>query len=81
MAGEHGSNGAEGFEVRRVSCAAGTFTFRQWMRRVNAEIVSIADVCADDIPDWDYASAWESGETPAGAAREALECASFPFDD
>lgn len=80
MAGEHGSSGYEWSKsIRNVKVNG--MTYEQWKARVNANVIDISGVSCDDIPDWDYRMAWESGETPAGAAREALECASFPFDD
>lgn len=56
-------------------------TYPAWMARVDAEIRDISGVGSDEIGDWDYRSSWEAGDVPAEAAREALEAASFPFED
>ena len=52
-------------------------TFAEYMRAVDRRIQSLAGIGADDIPDWDYLSAWEDGTAPRYAAEEALEEAGF----
>ena len=55
-------------------------TFRQWKNRVNAQVAKTCGLGCDDLPDWDYWSAYDSGMIPSEAAREVLEEADFPFD-
>lgn len=56
-------------------------TFDEWMSQVNAHIYRIAQVSHLDIPDWDYADAWDDSRDPEDAAREALVAADFPFEE
>jgi hypothetical protein len=58
-----------------VAFEAGSLTFRQWMRKVNAEIDGITDsmgLTSKDFADWNYAYAFEEGVEPRQAAIDAL---------
>jgi hypothetical protein len=52
--------------------------FQRWMQRVDAEMLDIAQVESDDIADFDYASAFECGQSSEKTAVEALEADDFP---
>ena len=56
-------------------------TFDEWMKKVDGHIHQIAQVTHLDIPDWDYADAWDDSRDPEDAAREALVAADFPFEE
>lgn len=47
-------------------------SFDTWMAAVNAAIQRLAYLDADDLPDFDYRSAYEDDATPAQAARAAI---------
>lgn len=54
--------------------------FNTWMKRVDAQLISIAGVSSGDLADqmwWDWMA---DGLTPAEAARLALEDEGFPFE-
>jgi hypothetical protein len=57
-------------------------TFETWMQAVDAAMGGIAfGLSVYDLPDIDFRSLYEAGETAWRAAEEALACADFPFDD
>lgn len=51
--------------------------FADFMNEVNAEVSKIAFVEADDLPDWDFASAFEAGETAKAVAEQLLQYAGY----
>lgn len=51
--------------------------FDFFMARVNEHLWSLAQVDDLDIPDFDYATAWESRTTPISTARAALKAAAY----
>jgi hypothetical protein len=56
--------------------------FAEWHTQVNRECLRLSGcVGLDDIPVYDFASAFEAGEDPTDTARGALEEAGFPFDE
>lgn len=57
-------------------------TFEQWMKSVDQVVGDIAfGLSVYDLPDIDFRSLYESGETAQTAAEEALAGADFPFDE
>jgi hypothetical protein len=48
-------------------------SFTAWMAAVNSWLVSLCMLEANDLPDWRYADAFESGMSPARAASGALK--------
>jgi hypothetical protein len=48
-------------------------SFTSWMAAVNSRLVSLCMLEANDLPDWHYADAFESGMSPAVAARSVLK--------
>jgi hypothetical protein len=62
--------------------------FATWKQEVHRACRNISGVSLDEIPDWDFASAYECfasayecGTTPEDAAYAVLEAAGFPFED
>ena len=49
-----------------------TPTFDEWKAAVNAALLRTIDCEADDLPDYDYAAAYEDGRTPSATARRAI---------
>jgi hypothetical protein len=47
------------------------------MKLVNAAILHASGLTSDDIDDFCYADAYESGRRPVSVAREALAAAGF----
>ena len=47
--------------------------FEVWMARVDAVLEKRLGVDSRDLPDQPYRPMFEAGETPASAAREALD--------
>jgi hypothetical protein len=56
-------------------------TFESWMTAVDVAVSQIAFVSVHDLPDIDFRSLYEGGESPQTAAREALEYADYPLDE
>lgn len=48
-------------------------SFEDWMASVDRQVSASVGLSADDLPDVDYYSLYESGATPASAAREAIQ--------
>ena len=48
-------------------------SFAAWMNTVNRCLVSLCGLTGYDLPDWHYADAFESGMSPATAARSVLK--------
>jgi len=56
-------------------------SFEEWMQAVDQVVGSIAfGLSFYDLPDIDYRSLYDAGETAQTAAEEALAYADFPFD-
>lgn len=51
---------------------ASRMTFEQWLRRVDGAMSVMVGLTHSDIADWNWYDAYESGETPRVAARQAL---------
>ncbi len=51
--------------------------FTAWMREVNFIIENKTGLSYNDLPDWDYVSAFEDEISPKDAASEALEDAGY----
>lgn len=47
-------------------------TFEQWKDRVNMAIIHRTGVEADNLPDWEYHSAWSRGMAPSVAAGKVI---------
>ncbi|MBK8986274.1 MAG: hypothetical protein IPM39_09360 [Chloroflexi bacterium] len=57
-------------------------TFDEWMRNVDQVVGDIAfGLSVYDLPDIDFRSLYEAGETAQTAAEEALVGADFPFEE
>ena len=57
-------------------------TFEQWMHAVDQIVGDIAfGLSVHDLPDLDFRSLYDAGETAQTAAEEALAGADFLFDD
>lgn len=52
--------------------------FDQWMKEVDTAVSATAFLSADDLTDQPYYEWWESGMSPAEAAREALAENDYP---
>ncbi len=50
-------------------------TFDAWKAAVNAELIDLCGTVADDLPDYDYWVACDSGMDAAEAAQAALDAA------
>lgn len=48
-------------------------TYEAWKEQVNLEVTKLCGLGCDDLPDWDYRSAWQSGEDPRVTAKDVLE--------
>jgi hypothetical protein len=56
-------------------------SFEEWMQAVDEAVGVIAfGLSVDDLPDIDFRSLYDAGETAQTAAEEALTNADFPFD-
>ena len=49
--------------------------FETWMQHVNAHLVRLCTMTADDLPDWGYRDAYDDGIRPAQAAMRAYRAA------
>ena len=58
-----------------------SISFDRWMAEVDAAVSQIAMLSVHDLPDLDFRSLYDGGESPQTAAREALENADYPFDE
>jgi len=47
-------------------------SFEEWMREVDASLIESIGMSSEEIPDWDYALAWEYGMSYYGAATRAI---------
>jgi len=47
--------------------------FEKWMAKVDEILVRKCGLDSRDLEDWMYADAFEDGQTPAQAARDAYE--------
>jgi hypothetical protein len=57
-------------------------TFEEWMHSVDQVVGDIAfGLSVYDLPDIDFRSPYDAGETAQTAAEGALVAADFPFDD
>lgn len=57
-------------------------TFKEWMQCVDQVVGEIAfGLSIYDLPDIDFRSLYDAGETAQTAAEEALAQADFPFED
>lgn len=53
--------------------------FAAFMRAVDRSLLSICGLTHEDLADIDFASAFESGESPNDVAQRMLEAEGFPF--
>jgi len=57
-------------------------SFEEWMQSVDQVVGNIAfGLSVYDLPDIDFRSLYDAGETAQTAAEETLAAADFPFDD
>jgi len=57
-------------------------TFDEWMQHVDKVVGHIAfGLSVYDLPDIDFRSLYDAGETAQTAAEEALAAADFPFEE
>ncbi|HIP73921.1 MAG TPA: hypothetical protein EYH05_21315 [Anaerolineae bacterium] len=57
-------------------------SFEEWVQSVDQVVGNIAfGLSVYDLPDIDFRSLYDAGETAQTAAEEALAAADFPFDD
>lgn len=57
-------------------------TFDEWMKNVDQVVGDIAfGLSVYDLPDIDFRSLYEAGETAQTAAEEVLAGADFPFEE
>jgi len=47
-------------------------TFDEWKTMVDSLIAAKVGLTSDDLPDWDYYSAWQDGVRPSVAAARAI---------
>ena len=57
----------------------GRMSFEQWMAKVDAILMKKCGLDSRDLDDWRYADAFEEGESPAHAARDAYEAANGDY--
>lgn len=50
-------------------------TFEEWQTKVAQAMEKAISLGPDDIPDWDYRSAYDRGVKPESAARQAIKAA------
>lgn len=46
--------------------------FESWKRRVDNELLKLSGMISDDLPDADYWSMFENGDTPKQAAKYVI---------
>lgn len=51
--------------------------FRDWMVKVDARCLRVCGMSIHDLPDWDFASAFDAGEDPEDVADEVMEDSGF----
>jgi hypothetical protein len=57
-------------------------SFEEWMQAVDQTVGSIAfGLSVNDLPDIDFRSLYDAGETTQTAAEEALAYADFPLEE
>ncbi len=57
-------------------------SFEEWMQSVDQVVGNIAfRLSVYDLPDIDFRSLYDAGETAQTAAEEALAAADFPFEE
>lgn len=49
--------------------------FTAWMAKVDALMAKYCGMGSMDLPDWNYADAYDAGTSPSQAAREAIRAA------
>lgn len=49
--------------------------FEKWKKLVDEHVQRLCGLSADDLPDWDYYSAYEDDVSPAKAAKMAIAAA------
>ena len=49
--------------------------FETWKKQVDQIIVATLGLSSDDLPDWDYQSAYNHNVSPKDAARRAIRAA------
>lgn len=54
--------------------------YKNWLEQVKEEIEDKCALHMEDLPDYDYAIAWEQGYSPEEAAAFALEAAGFDIE-
>ena len=60
-------------EARRLGWQEKSTAFAEWWTAMNFIVEKETGLSLNDFPDWDFASAFDSGMAPADAAEEFLE--------
>lgn len=50
-------------------------SFEDWQKQVNIRVIKIIGLTIDDLPDFDYWSAWDAGISPSETARDVIQAA------
>lgn len=48
-------------------------SFEDWVARIDTELDTLVGLSHDDLPDWDYRSAYEEEMSPRAAAMKAIK--------
>lgn len=48
-------------------------SFEDWVARIDTELDALVGLSHDDLPDWDYRSAYEEEMSPKAAAMKAIK--------
>ena len=54
--------------------------YRRWKVAVNVEVGRLCGLSTYDLPDYDFATAFDFGDDPKSTAREVLEAADCPAE-
>lgn len=60
--------------IREIHMAHGSLwlTLEEWLGILDRAVERHCGVSIECLPDWDYASAWEAGDSPYAVAREVV---------
>lgn len=68
-------------EAKKIGWGDKSKEYTDWRNQVDSYVRAIAGVGCDDLPDYDYALAFQSNFDPEETAREVLEEAGFTLPD
>ena len=69
------NDGAEVQVLRKELRERNIEAFNAWLRLVNGHVVRFTGLALDDLPDYDYASAYDEGRNARTVARQAIRAA------